>query len=177
MISSTQWGSLLHLKPADFHYPDNMDFSIVQALDQFITFVGSRPQILDDFRFDIGGGNPNSQHLKGKAIDTTWPGRSPADINAQAIASRLFSGIGVYVNDAGVASHHFDTRTSATPANPAVWGGVITHPLDTNTGEHLKRTEYTTMDKVLDMIKKKWYISTPALIVSVVILYLLIRRH
>lgn len=172
MITSDQWRSLLYLKTTDFSYPNNLDFSIVQALDRFISKVGGRPQILDDYRPMAS----DSQHSVGRAIDAYWPGFDALQINDKAIQSHLFSGIGIYVNDAGVASHHFDTRIDRNTSSPAIWGGVITHPLNTNTGTHERLTEYTTMEKVLDMIKKKWFVSTSFLILSGLILWWFLKR-
>jgi hypothetical protein len=149
MITGDQWNSLIHLKRADFHYPDKLEWSIVRALDIFISQVKSRPIILDDYR----PGDPR-QHGKGRAVDTTWPGADAVDINRRAIASRLFSGIGIYVNPAGAGSHHFDTRTDHTPAQPATWGGIIEHPFDEATNKNQKQIEYTTMQRVVDLLKK-----------------------
>jgi hypothetical protein len=150
MITDQQWNSLLHLSKSQFDYPDNMQWSIVAALDQFIGIVGSRPEILSTYR----PGDPR-QHGKGTAIDTAWAGANPLEINQAALDSKLFSGIGVYINPAGVASHHFDTRTDRTVENPARWGGVIEHPTDPDTGTVGKSIIYTSMQDVLDLIKKK----------------------
>ena len=149
MITDAQWNSLLYLKKGNFPTPDAMQWSIVSALDQFIGREGSRPEIISTYR----PGDPR-QHGKGTAIDTAWPGANPLQINQDALDSKLFSGVGVYINPAGVASHHFDTRTDRTTTNPARWGGIIEHPTDPATGEVSKSITYTTMQAVLDLIKK-----------------------
>jgi hypothetical protein len=149
-MKPSEWGSLLHLKPGDFKNPEKLDVSIVRALDLFIGRIGARPIIISDYR-STGTG----QHPLGRAIDTTWPGLDGQEINTKALASGLFSGIGVYVNETGEISHHFDSRTDRTPQNPATWGGIITHPYDPGSEEHVRRTEYVAMATVLDIIKKK----------------------
>ena len=170
-MKSAEWGALLYLKASDFKYPEKLDASIVRALDRFIGIIGARPQILSDVRPGDSG-----QHGKGRAIDTAWPGLDGQTINAKAIASRLFSGIGVYVNEAGAVSHHFDTRTGRTFTNPATWGGIITHPYDESTNEHVRRTEYVGMSIVLDIIKKKGLPLIIALILSGLILWRLSEK-
>lgn len=149
MITAEQWASLIHLKRSDFKYPDKMEWSIVRALDIFISSAKTRPQIIDDYR----PGDPR-QHGLGRAIDTVWPGADALDINRRALRANLFSGIGLYVNEAGAASHHFDTRTNRTTAQPATWGGIIEHPFDEASGKSLKQITYTTLQAVVDLVKK-----------------------
>jgi len=170
-MKTSDWGTLLYLKASDFRHPDKLDISIVRALDRFIAIVGARPQIISDYR----DGDPR-QHGKGRAIDTTWPGMDGQLINQKAIASGLFSGIGVYVNETGEVSHHFDTRTDRTTSAPATWGGVITHPYDPSSQEHVKRIEYVSMATVLDIIKKKGLTLITFLILSGLTLWLLSKR-
>jgi len=166
MIQPEQWNSLIHLKRAEFKYPDQMDWSIVRALDVFISIAKSRPVILSDFR----PGDPR-QHGKGRAIDTTWPGADPLEINRRAMGANLFSGVGIYVNEQGTASHHFDTRTDRTPAKPATWGGVIEHEYNEATKSTDKTIAYTSMIGVIDLIKKK--LGNPAS-VALMVLFALI---
>jgi hypothetical protein len=151
MISQTQWGSLLNLTPEMFRRPDGLNFGIVQALDQFITIVGSRPVILSDFR----PGDPK-QHGRGDAIDAWWSnGIDPTVIWERALASRLFHGLGVYLNEIGAVSFHFDKRIERTPSDPALWGDLISHSHDADTGAVVRTDNYTTAQAVLDEIKKK----------------------
>lgn len=169
-IAPEQWNRLLHLKPVDFKYPDRLDYSIVFALDRFTALIGSKPVIMSDFR----PGDPR-QHGIGRAIDTTWPGVDPVFINQKALESQLFSGVGLYWNDVQVASHHFDTRTNRTITAPARWGAYISHPYDQATGHNVAKYEYTTMDSILDMIKKKGVIAGSFLIVFGLFLYLALK--
>ncbi len=155
MITPEQWKSLLHLKAGDFAHADQMQWSIVRALDLFISIVKTRPVILSDFRL----GDPR-QHGRGTAVDTTWPGANPLDINRRALGANLFSGIGLYVNEAGVVSHHFDTRIDRTPAKPATWGGVIEHPYNEETKKTDKTISYVGLSQVVDLVKKN--LGTPA---------------
>lgn len=151
MLSVAEWQSLVYLKPSDFKRPDGLQFSIVQALDRFIGEIGSRPVILSDYR----PGDPLT-HGAGLAVDTTWPGVDSLRVYNKAIAFPAFHGVGVYINELGVVSFHFDTRLKTLRIDePDRWGGVITHPLNTATGQYVRRTEYVGASTVLDMIKKK----------------------
>ena len=150
MITQGEWQSLLHLQPSHFRYPNNMEIDVVRGLDILIGAIGVRPIILSDYR-----PGDKKQHGKGRAIDTTWPGAEPMAVWDKAHKSRLFSGLGIYTNEGGYVSFHFDTRTERTVDRPATWGGQITHPFDPEVNGHIKRTEYTTVDAVIDQIKKK----------------------
>ena len=151
MLSASQWNELLYLKPSDFKRPDGLQYSIVKNLDRFIGLVGSKPIILSDFRT----GNNEKTHAQGIAIDTTWPGIDSIEILELAEAQKMFGGIGVYINEADAVSFHFDTRPFKANGDPARWGGIITHPYDNNSGDHIRRTEYVGMSLVTDLIKKK----------------------
>ncbi len=151
MLSVAEWNSLIYLKPSDFKRPDGLQFSIVQALDRFTGKIGSRPQILSDYR----PGDPLT-HGAGLAVDTVWPGVDSLRVYNKAINFPAFHGVGVYINELGAVSFHFDTRPKTIRIDePDRWGGVITHPLNTATGQYVRRTEYVGASTVLDMIKKK----------------------
>lgn len=163
MATPVPWSSLLYLKPSDFRYPKEIDASVAIALDRFVHIVGRKPIIIDDWRAP-GTKSEGEQHQLGRAIDTTWPGIEPTVLWQAAHDAKLFNGLGVYVNEQGVASFHFDTRigdkalghwVDRTPQNPATWGGIISHPYDPNTGRHVKKTEYVGASSVIDLLKKK----------------------
>ena len=170
-MNAADWKLLLYLRPGDFLCPDQMQSSIVIALDRFIGQVGSRPVIVSDYRPGDTG-----QHGRGFAVDTTWPGHEPLDIWSRAVSSRLFSGLGIYVNEVGAVSFHFDTRLDRNVSSPALWGAVITHPLDPDSGQHLQLNEYTTADVILDIIKKKGVVLIISLGVFLLLYYLTRRR-
>ncbi len=150
MISTAQWASLLTLQRSQFRYPDKMQWSVVSALDQLANRIGSRPQVLDDYR----PGDPK-QHGKGLATDTYWPGVDPLNVWEHIKTSRLFSGFGIYVNEKGAVSFHTDKRIERTVTNPATWGDFIAHIYDAEDGEHKRQDNYTTAQAVLDFLKKK----------------------
>lgn len=172
MLTATQWQALIFLRPSDFKNPDGLDYSIVSALDRFTGRIGARPLVLSDYR----AGDPG-QHGQGRAIDVVWPELDPLEIHQAAMTSGLFTGIGLYVNEAGAVSFHLDTRTDTLrDGAPDRWGGVITHPLNALTGEHERRTEYVAADIVIDILKKKGAGSIIFLIVFGWMLWTLIRR-
>jgi hypothetical protein len=173
-MAAVDWKTLLYLKPADFHFPDRLQSSVVVALDRFIGQIGSRPVILSDYRPDDY--HPAGQHGQGLAIDTTWPGHEPLDIWSKAVSCRLFSGLGIYVNEVGAVSFHFDNRLDRLVNDPALWGAVITHPLDRYSGQHLQLNEYTTADVIVDIIKKKGVVLITFLIGFLLLYYLTKRR-
>lgn len=167
MISDLQWRTLLNLKKSDFLFPDNLIFDVVQRLDRLITELGSRPRILSDYR------PPNtvkSQHPNGWAIDTSWA-IDPARV--YAAADRMFAdgGVGVYINEVGGVSFHFDTR-----GKRARWGGLITRPVDPDTGRTVKRIDYVGLEQVWQEIKKKAIPASIALGIFALILWLIVRR-
>lgn len=151
MLTVAEWSSLIYLEPSDFKRPDGLQFSIVRALDRFIGKIGSRPEVLSDYRPD----DPLT-HGDGLAVDTFWPGVDSLRVYNKAINFPAFNGVGVYINELGAVSFHFDTRSKTIRTEePDRWGGVITHPLNTATGQYVRRTEYVAASTVLDMIKKK----------------------
>ena len=171
MISSSQWNSLLNLNSQDFKHPESLKFAIVKSLDKFVSIVGIRPVILSDYRQD----DPK-QHGQGNAIDVVFPGGDSTTIYEQALDSSLFGGVGVYLNDAGHVSYHFDSRLLKPDGTPAKWGGLVTHPYDALEETHVKRIEYFGADLVLDMIKKKAFLPGLFLILFGSLIYLSNRR-
>jgi len=124
------------------------------------------PVILDDYR----PGDPR-QHGQGTAIDTTWPGADPVGLYNLAVGSRLFNGIGIYLNEKEQVSFHFDTRADRTPDNPALWGDFITYPYNPDTKTHVRRDEYTSAQMVIDVLKKKTTIAIVAVAALAFALY------
>ena len=149
MISIGAWLSLKWLKQTDFTYPDQLDWSVVWAYEQLCEKLGCKPQFLSDFRYDDA-----KQHGNGRAIDSYWPDLDPLLVWNTALGLRVFSGLGTYVNEEGVVSFHFDTRVTRTVANPATWGGFITHPVNLETGRLGKDIRYTAAGNVLAVIGK-----------------------
>ncbi len=158
VISPQEWQRFHILKPGDFNYPDQMSPDVVRNLDLFAYQMGARPTILSDYRPE-----DLKQHGAGRAIDTTWPGEDPFRIWRAALHSQLFSGVGVYLNEHGVASFHFDTRLDRTGKYPAKWGAFV------ESGENT----YVSAGLVLDQIKKKSWVLIPALALFV---YYLVRH-
>lgn len=155
-MNTSEWNTLLYLSPGDFKYPDQMQYSVVKNLDEFIGIVGSRPQILSDYRPGaVGPSGGASQHKYGLAIDTTWPGHDPFDIWDKAQSFGKFTGLGIYVNEINAVSFHMDNRTDRSTIDPAIWGATITHPYDPAKGEHVQMNQYTTADAIIDILKKK----------------------
>jgi len=147
MISDSQWASLRWYRKSDFSHPDNLDWSVVTALDQLSTKLGQKATVLSDYR-PTDTKFPNSQHLVGRAIDVSFPGLDSLQVLGVIRSSRLFSGFGLYTNDQNVQSFHVDTRTARTVDNPATWGDVIDH----STGKRVD--SYTSLDAVINLVKK-----------------------
>ena len=146
--------SSLYLKQADFIHPEKMAAQTVTSLDRMVGLIGIKPTILSDWRpFDSK--SPNSRHYYGDAVDTAWPGVDPLTVLDLAFKSQLWSGIGIYYNDRNVVSFHFDNRPDRSPTDPAKWGAFITHPYDPIKEMNVQMNEYTTMDAILDVLKKK----------------------
>jgi len=134
-----------------FKYPDHLDFSVVWALDSFIRdyLKGAPVVILSDYR----PGDPK-QHGLGRAVDFTVPGMDSLSVWTSLRAARLFSGLGIYLNDLGAVSFHVDTRLDVSVNTPDTWGDFITHPFDPDLGEHVRKDQYTTAELVIATVKK-----------------------
>jgi len=174
MISPNQWNSLLYLKASHFKNPDKLAWTIVRNLDLFIQRVGSRPVILSDWRpYDAARGG-KQQHFEGTSIDTTWPGQDPLRIWQEMLASKLFSGLGVYLNNVDAVSFHTDTRTDRTVDDPALWGDFITYPFDPARGKIVRRDQYVGAGLVLEAIKKK---GTLPVLMAAALLFLILKSR
>ena len=145
-MASTNWNSLKMLDRRAFNYPDSMHDSILTSLDLFSLQIDSVPLMLDDYR----PGDPR-QHGLGRAVDVTYPDRDSLFVWNAALDSQLFSGLGIYLNEAGAVSFHFDTRVDRTGENPARWGSFIEAQVNNYVGAGL----------VIDAIKKKGWLVLP----------------
>lgn len=169
-MAQAYFETLLHLAPSDFQYPERLVPDVVIKLDQVCTLLGRRPVVLSDFRPGDSG-----QHGLGRAIDTTWPGLDPMLVWDTLRRVKMFSGLGVYINEKGAASFHTDTRTDRSADAPALWGGLISRPVDPDSGQVIRRTEYVAASIVLDMLKKKGLWLT--VIIAGAVLWLLTRKR
>lgn len=168
MLTAQEWAALKWVHRNEFDHPDQLHPSVVLKLDALAALLGASPRILSDVRPGERAASQHSPEQGGRAIDTTWPGVDPVRVWNTAKQSYLFSGLGIYLNEQGAVSFHFDTRTDRTPQAPATWGQLI------KPGPHgeRERTE-TSAANVLELVKKK-----PALLVLplLTLLWLLLRR-
>lgn len=142
-MSSVDWSQVRWYRPSDFRYPDKLDPLVIYKLDRMSSILGEKATILDDFRYQST--NPNSQHLLGRAIDFTYI-EQPVENVLDSMRAAEFTGIGLYVNAAGVVSYHGDTRTDRSPENPATWGGQ-------KFTDDQAVWSYTGLQSILDEIK------------------------
>lgn len=142
---SIDWKNLKNYSRSDFAYPDKLQDSIVSALDLFTSQTGLKAVILDDYR-PYDPSNPNSRHGFGDALDLFFAGKDPLAVLAAAENSGRFDGIGIYLNEKGAASFHFDKRGSK-----ARWGSFVTSERS-STGEEIRKNNYTTLEAVVAKI-------------------------
>lgn len=142
-----QWPTIRNYQQSDFSFPDKLEHSIIAALDRFTDLIGRKGAILSDYRA-FTAGNPNSRHGKGDAVDVAFTGADPVAILQAAENSGLFDGIGIYLNERGAVSFHFDKRGTR-----ARWGALIAPVTDPDTGVVSRVNSYTTLDAVLDKVK------------------------
>ena len=176
MIDSTQWQLIRLYRPGDFRYPDKLHFSIVEALDLFSQRLGWKATVLSDWRAQSAE-RPGSQHPLGRAVDVVWPGKDTLTILSVLQKSRFFTGYGLYCNEKNVCSFHLDTRTDRNVDNPATWGAFIGPVIDPKTGLETRVTEYTSLNRVVEIVKL--FVSplgAVALVVIAAIAYLLLRK-
>jgi len=171
MLSSSQWLELKHFTPANVPDPEKMQFPILKALDQFTDLIGAAPVFLDTWRPPVAGAP--AWHSQGIAVDVAYPGRDPLEVLKLAESSGFFDGIGLYRNEKGAASFHFDTR-----GYRARWGAEITHPVDPDTGRTVQKNSYTTLEKIVALFGKKKVLLTggAAALILIALLLLLKKR-
>ena len=118
--TSVDWSKIRHYEPSDFNHPEKLDHSVVYGLDRLAFVIGKKAVVLSDWR--LKSQFSDSMHPYGRAIDFTYPGLDSTEVLNKIRNQKLFTGIGMYVNAAGVVSFHVDTRTDRNPENPATWG-------------------------------------------------------
>lgn len=167
MLTAAEWSGLKMLRRNQFEFPDQLHPTVVIHLDALAQMLGVVPEVLSDVRPAEREASQHSPEQGGRAIDTAWHGIDPVRVWETAKRSMLFSGLGIYLNERGAVSFHFDTRTDRTPANPAQWGTLI------KPGAHGRERETTSAANVLELVKKK-----PLLLVVPlsILLWLLLRR-
>lgn len=171
MISPSQWLQLRHFTPANVPDSDKIQFSILQALDEFTGIIGARPVFLDVWR-PVVSGSP-VWHNQGIAVDVAYPDKDPLGVLQAAESSGLFDGIGIYRNERGAISFHFDKR-----GYKARWGAEITHAVDPDTGKTVQQNAYTTLERIVDLIgKKKVLLTGGGVVVILVVLVLLLKKR
>jgi hypothetical protein len=171
MVTKQQWDSLVVVKKTDFRYPESMAWPIVQNIDRLAQRLESKPMIISDYR-----PNDLKQHGIGTAVDTVWPGLDPLTVWNEARAMKLFTGLGVYLNQLNAVSFHFDNRLDRTVNNPALWGDFISTVYDPDLGQHVRKDEYTGVDVVIDMIKKKLPGTALGLILFALGIWILVKK-
>jgi hypothetical protein len=135
---------LRFFKPTDFRFPDKLEHDTVLSLDYFSQIIGTKAVVISDWR-SYDEANPNSQHPLGKAVDVVFPEQTDSEyVYNEALASGLFGGVGIYVNEYGAVSFHLDVRSEL-----ATWGGVYSQ-----VGME-RAVRYTTADAVLALLPEK----------------------
>lgn len=171
MLSAQEWQSLKHFSPANVPESDKLQFSILKALDDFTERFGVAPLFLDTWR-PYKAGSP-VWHNSGIAVDVSYPNRDPLQVLQAAESSGLFDGIGIYRNEAGAVSFHFDKR-----GYRARWGAEITHEPDPSTGLSVQKNAYTTLENIVALLtKKKVLLTGGGLVVILAVLVLLLKKR
>lgn len=169
MISAQDWLTIKNFSPATIPDSEKMDISIVKALDAFTSAYGVAPVFIDTWRPFVAG-NP-VWHNQGIAVDVAYPGRDPLDVLQAAESSGLFDGIGIYRNELGAVSFHFDKR-----GYRARWGAEITHKVDPATGKTVQNNAYTTLESIVALLGKKKVLLTGGGLVAILVLFLLLLK-
>lgn len=171
MLTAQQWQSLKHFSPANVPDSDKLEFSILKALDDFTSRLGTFPQFIDTWR-PFKSGSP-VWHNSGIAVDVAYPGMDPLQVLQAAESSGLFDGVGIYRNEAGAVSFHFDKR-----GYRARWGAEITHSVDPDTGRSVQSNAYTTLENIVALLtKKKVLLTGGGLVVILAVLLLLLKKR
>lgn len=137
-----------------FEYPVQIHEDTLRAFNEFVGILANADiRVLSDYR----PGDPR-QHGQGRAIDFEVPNIEPLYVWELLRKARLFSGRGIYLSDKNAVSFHVDTRTDRTVDDPAIWGDVITHGVDPETGLEVRTDHYTTSFEVEGLLRhmKDW---------------------
>lgn len=145
-LNPVDWSVLRYYEPADFKHPDKLDHTAVAALDSLVDALGTKPEVIDDWRPPVAG--KDSQHPLGRALDWVVPGLDSLVVLDKIRTSRLFNGFGFYTNERGAQSFHTDTRTDRTFNNPATWGAWK------NREAGIEQWQYVAISDVIAMVKK-----------------------
>lgn len=136
------WSRIKFYEPSDFKHPEKLDHSVVYGIDRLAFVTGKKAIILSDWRLESQFAD--SLHPYGRAIDFVYPDLNSTDVLNIIRNQKLFSGIGMYVNAAGVVSFHVDTRTDRSPESPATWGA--------QKGPDQTEWVYTTLRSIADFV-------------------------
>ena len=121
----------------------DVDVRLIRYTELLAKLLDTTPVILSDYREGDKG-----QHGLGKAVDVYWPDLDPLEVLEYVMGLNIFGGIGIYLNEKGAVSFHFDIRSHKADGSIATWGCFITHP------NGKKCMNYTTMDAVVKRIKE-----------------------
>lgn len=174
MIPVTAWQKLRFYNQEDFSHPEKLDKSIVNAIDDLTGIIGEKGVVLSDWRL-FSADRPGSQHPLGRAIDIYFPGDPLVNLNLIR-HSRLFSGIGIYLNEKGATSFHLDTRTDRTVDDPATWGGFISPNQTDSENEPTRQTTYTGLQQVIDVLSKSTTGQAVVVGLAALAFYFLLKR-
>ncbi len=164
-FKTVDWSTIQFYRPADFKHPEKLDDSVVRGLDRLAIALNRKARVLSDWR--LRSQFSDSQHPIGRAIDFTYP-----DVDSTIVLNTIrdlgvFSGYGIYMNQAGAVSFHVDTRTDRSPQAPATWGA--------RKGFAADEWAYTSLRSIVDVLKPH---ALPLIWVGIlgVIIYFLARK-
>ena len=128
----------------NWKHPDKVQPRLKRYLKIMTLLLDRTPIILSDYR----EGDPRT-HGKGMAVDTYWPNIDPLVVLEKVKQLNLFGGVGLYLNEKGVVSFHFDIREHKEDGDIYSWGCFIT---PSGNG---REYNYVAMNLVVDDVKKR----------------------
>jgi hypothetical protein len=141
------WDEIKNLRPQDVPRWDKLDFNLIRAVDQLITLLGITTWVITSTYRTAEenaavGGDSNSRHLTGKAMDIVFKGVDPLHVVEVAKAMPWPGGVGIQYPSGMI---HLDIRSTGL----YIFGEIV------EVIEGVVKKSYVAFAQVLDLFVKK----------------------
>jgi len=160
------WDTIRNLRPQDVPRWEKLDLNLIRWVDQLITNLGVTTWVITStFRTSeenaAAGGDSNSRHLTGKAMDIVFKGVYPLHVVEVARTMLWPGGVGVQYPTGAI---HLDLRSSGL----YLFGEIV------EMVEGVAKKTYVAFAQVLDLFIKKKEVAIAG-IAGLLLLWLLLK--